>query len=94
MSTPRKDTRAERQFDAADRAVLNAAAKIERAIESLLDQTVALEDIAYQYVIERLVVVLIERNPEALDHLNRLHGNASIRLANALMDWRDQWGER
>jgi hypothetical protein len=36
----------------------------------------------------------MQRNPEAFDHFNRCHGNASIRLTNALMDWRDQWAER
>jgi hypothetical protein len=86
--------RKQRQFDAADRAALNAAAEIECTIENLLEQIDALEDVAWHYAIETLVEALIERNPKALDHLNGLPGDASMRLANALMDWRDQRGER
>jgi hypothetical protein len=88
------DKQMERRFDAADKAVLGAAVKIQRAIEDLFRKTDTLDDVAYQYVVERLIMTLIQCNPEALDYLNRQRGKASVRLANALMDWRDQWGER
>jgi len=32
--------------------------------------------------------------PAALAWLNRQRGEASMRLANALMDWRDMWAKR
>jgi hypothetical protein len=88
------DKPTKRQIDAADRAVLKAAAKIERAVDELIDKAVAF-DVAYQYVIEQLLVTLLERNPAALDELNHSYwGKASLVLSNALMDWRDQWSER
>ena len=71
-----------------------AAVRTERAVTNLLGATAALEDVAGDYVIERLVAALIERNPRALDHLNKQDGEGSVRLANALMDWRDLWETR
>ena len=82
------------QFVAADRAVMWAAVKIERAIADLIDQTWPLEDVARDYVMERLVDVLIKRNPEALDYINEHSGRATMQIANALMDWHDMWGQR
>jgi hypothetical protein len=84
----------DRQFAAANEAVMQAVLEIECTITNLFDTTVSLEHVARDYVIERLVGTLIERNPAALDFLNKQRGEASMRLANALMDWRDQWEKR
>jgi len=79
-----------REFERADRAVTRAAAAIERAIATMLATTLPLEAVARDYVIERLINELMERNPEALDWLNHeLRGEGTMRVANALMDWRD-----
>jgi bacterioferritin (cytochrome b1) len=77
------------QFDIADRAIARAAEKIERAVADLLERTIRLDRVARDYVIEVLISELIERNPEALDWLNRQRREASMRLANAVEDWRD-----
>jgi hypothetical protein len=58
-----------------------------------LESTLPLSHVvATEYVVERLASELIDRNPAALDWLNRQRGQGSMRLANALMDWRDMWG--
>ena len=84
----------DRQFAAADRQVTRAAAKIERAVDDLLNKTCKLECVAPDYVLERLIADLIRRNPKALDYLNEKTGEATMRVANALMDWRDLPTER
>jgi hypothetical protein len=85
-------------FEKADQAVLRAAKAIESAIESavteLLAATLPLERVAADYVIEGLVAALMERNPQALEYLNKQPGEATMALANALMDWRDDWAGR
>jgi hypothetical protein len=84
-----------RQFEAADRAVMRAVEQIVCAFADLLATTDPLaEHVARQYVIERLAAVLLERNPDALDAFKHFKGDATFQLTNALMDWRDQWGER
>ena len=45
-------------------------------------------------VIERLVDRLMARNPQAMDYLNMKSGTATVALANASMDWRDEWVAR
>ena len=45
-------------------------------------------------MIEGLVAALMERNPQALEYLNKQPGEATMALANALMDWRDDWAGR
>jgi hypothetical protein len=83
------------EFAAAGKAVARAAGKIEQAMVELLEKTSPLSDVvATDYVVETLVGALIKRNPAALDWLNRQHGDASVRLANALMDWWDMRAER
>jgi hypothetical protein len=83
------------EFGVADKAITRAAAKIEQATVELLQTTLPLShDVATDYVIERLAAALIDRNPASLDWLNRQKGEGSIRLANALMDWRDMWESR
>jgi hypothetical protein len=37
---------------------------------------------------------LMERNPQAMDYLNKQRGEATMTLADALMDWRDNWVSR
>jgi hypothetical protein len=89
----------DRQFQKANRAVTRAAAKIERAVTSLLADTQPLDAVACQYVVERLIAELMERNPQALSFLNTVGfggvvGKGTLRLANALMDWRDDAADR
>ena len=84
-----------RQFEVADRAVMRAAERIERAVADLFATTDPLaERVARPYVVERLADVLLERNPHALDAFKHFKGDATFQLTNALMDWRDQLGER
>ena len=86
------------EFDQADRAVVRAAAAIERAVATLLTTTRPLESVAFTYVIEMLISKLMERNPKALDNLNKINfgggREATMRLTNAIMDWRDMWEDR
>jgi hypothetical protein len=82
------------QFAAAHRALDRAVGRIERAVADLLDTTSLLDHVAEDYVIETLLKLLIGRHPKTLDYLNKQHGEASMRLANALMDWRDMWDKR
>jgi hypothetical protein len=86
---------ARRRFEAADRAVMRAAEQIERAVADLLATTDRFaEHVARQYVVERLADVLLQRNPHALDAFKHFKGDATLQLTNAIMDWRDQLGER
>jgi len=94
MKAWNRHARMETQFNAADRAVLRAAVKIERTIESLLDRTQPLEHVSLDYVVEALIDDLINRNPQALNYLNQRSGEATVRLTNALMDWQDMWAKR
>jgi hypothetical protein len=83
-----------REFHKADRAITRATVAIEQAITTLLDTTLPLESVACDYVVERLITELMKRNPEAMDYLNKRTGAATMRVANALMDWRDVWADR
>ena len=70
-------------------------ARLNKPWSELLGATLPLSHVVgTDYVVERLACELIERNPAALDWLNRQRGKGSIRLANALMDWRDMWGAK
>jgi hypothetical protein len=86
----------DKQFERTDRAVMQAAIRIELAVAGLLAKTQRLDYIARAYVIERLMDELAERYPEALDYLNKLPGTSegTMRLMNAVMDWRDNWADR
>jgi hypothetical protein len=86
----------DKQFEWADRAVTQAATRIELAVAGLLAKTQRLDYVARAYVVERLIDELIERYPEALDYLNKLPGtgDGTMRLMNAVMDWRDNWADR
>jgi hypothetical protein len=64
------DQNVNREFDKANRAVTRAAAAIEAAVEALLKATRPLDAVAQSYVIERLVVELLRRNPKAVGFLN------------------------
>jgi hypothetical protein len=83
-----------RQFDAVDRAVNRAATRIAGEIAGLMDKTAEYEDIAPDYVREQLLAVLLLRHPEFLDWLDRSRGEASLRVAEALREWRDLRGQR
>jgi hypothetical protein len=85
---------ARRQFEAADQAVMRAVEQIESAVADLFATTDPLKHVAHQYVVERLAAQLLKRNPDAIDAFKHFKGEATFQLTNALMDWRDQWGER
>jgi hypothetical protein len=84
----------DKQFEWADRAVMQAATRIELAVAGMLAKTQRLDYVARAYVVERLIDELMERYPEALDYLNKLPGDGTMRLMNAVMDWRDNWADR
>jgi hypothetical protein len=60
----------------------------------MLVATRSLDGVAEAYVVERLLDLLMTRNAEAMDFLNKQSGAGSMRLANALADWHDVWEER
>jgi hypothetical protein len=84
----------DREFEKADRAAIRAAVAIERVITAMLAATKTLDSVARDYVVERLISELLARNPAAMDYLNKQTGEATMRVANALADWRDTWGDR
>jgi hypothetical protein len=81
------------QVAAADRAIEQAADKIAAEVAALTEKT-AIYDVASDYVIEGLVVVLLRKHPEILDWLHRQRGEASMRVSVALQDWLDLWRKR
>lgn len=91
---PEMQPEVRRHFERADRAITRAAVAIERAVGNLLDVTLPLEAVARDYVVERLIDELMARNPQALDYFNKKHGKGTMAVVNALMDWRDLWGDR
>jgi hypothetical protein len=91
---PDRQTNKDRQFDRAEEAVSRAVVTIEKAVNKLLERTEGLEAVAIDFVVERLTQSLLERNPQVLDYLNKKRGSATVRLANALMDYRDNWVDR
>jgi hypothetical protein len=84
----------DKQFEWADRAVTRAATAIERAVAGLLAKTQRLDCVARDYVVEQLIDELMERYPEALDYLNKRSGDGTMKLMNAVMDWRDNWADQ
>jgi hypothetical protein len=82
------------QFRRADRAVIQAVAAIERAVERLLAKTDPLDCVARDYVVEQLMNALVTEHPEALDYLTKLTGDGTMTLVNAVMDWRDNRADR
>jgi hypothetical protein len=84
----------DKQFECADRAVMQAATRIELAVAGLLAKTQRLDYVARAYVVERLIDELMERYPEAIDYLNKLSGEGTMKFMNAVMDWRDNWADR
>jgi hypothetical protein len=77
-----------RQFQRAD-------ATIDRAVYTVVDTILDHRDaVAPQYMIEQFLLTLIAR-PGFMDTLAKQQGDASVRLLNALLDYRDaQWKER
>lgn len=88
------EDKTERQAYQAEEAISRAIVAIEKAVNKLLEQTRGLDAIAVDTIVERLTATLLDRNPQVLDFLNKKPGPATIRLANALMDYRDNWTDR
>jgi hypothetical protein len=84
----------EQDFATADKAIERAVSTIEQAMVELLEATLSQQSVATDYVIEQLIGLLIDRNPVVLDWLNKQRGESTIKLANALMEWRDTWESR
>ena len=92
------DRQRDLEFRQADKAIERSAARIASEVEALLAR-LPLNHVAPDYVIERLGAEIIERNPRLLDWLNGIEGYTrrgptSVRLAEALADWRDIWHDR
>jgi hypothetical protein len=77
------------QFDAADRAIEQAANAIARQVTALPRKTRKYDRVAHDYVIEQLIVSLFREHPAALGWLDRQGGQTSMRLAEALKDYLD-----
>ena len=74
------------EFAVADKAITFAAAKIEQAMVELLQTTLPLSHVVpTNYVVERLVHVLLERNPASLDWPNRY--GATLDPASQTCSW-------
>jgi hypothetical protein len=84
----------EQDFATADKAIERAVSTIEQAMVELLEATLSQQSVATDYVIEQLIGLLIDRNPVVLDWLNKQRGESTIKLANALVEWRDTWESR
>jgi hypothetical protein len=83
------------QFDAADRAIEQAANARARQVTTLLGKTRKYDRVAPDYVIEQLILSLFREHPAALGWLDRQGGQTSMRLAESLKDYLDlAWGSR
>src|ERR1700730_16595667 len=81
----------ELEFRNTDQAIARTADRIKGEIEKLFSR-LPLKYVAWDYVVERLIDELITDNPELLDWLNGIkspRGDISVRLVEALADWRD-----
>jgi hypothetical protein len=81
----------ELEFRNTDQAIARTADRIKGEIEKLFSR-LPLKYVAWDYVVERLIDELITDNPELLDWLDGIkspRGDISVRLAEALADWRD-----
>jgi hypothetical protein len=81
----------ELEFRNTDQAIARTADRIKGEIEKLFSRLPP-KYVAWDYVVERLIDELITDNPELLDWLNGIkspRGDISMRLAEALADWRD-----
>ena len=82
----------------ANKAITRTAERITAEVRQLFARPFG-EHVARDYVVERFMSEIIKRNPEVLDWLNGIDGGSgggkgSMRLAEALADWRDQWVSR
>jgi hypothetical protein len=89
---------ADQEFSKVDKAIARTADRIAGEVKALFAR-LPFDRVAPDYVAEQLGVEIIRRNPELLDWLNGISGycqryDASVRLAEALADWRDNWAER
>ena len=77
-----------RQHELADEQIDKAAADIARTLDRLLSRTVRLDDVAQDYVVEMMLFELVKLVVRFAD--KRVDpGSATIRLSNALLDYRD-----
>jgi hypothetical protein len=87
---------ADRQFEQMRREVDKTSDTIMRAIERLLARTSRLDWVARDVVVERLFLTLLHKHDfvRLLDRMVQ-PGPSTIRLSNALHDYRDsQWVDR
>jgi hypothetical protein len=80
----------DRQFARANREIEKTAAVIMRAIERLLERTSELESVAFDHVIEQLLLELLHKYDfvRLLDRMPQ-PGPVTLQLSNALHDYRD-----
>jgi hypothetical protein len=74
--------------DRADRAIDEAAADIAGALNKLMDKIYAMPDVAPDYAIERLLLHLAGDLASLVNKVAQ-PGSATLRLSNALADYRD-----
>jgi hypothetical protein len=82
------------QYSAANRAIARTADAIEKQLTALQKKIARYDAVAPDYSIERLMAVYFGKYPAALMWLERQHGEASMRLAEALKDWLALWSQR
>jgi hypothetical protein len=97
-SNPTFDRQRDLEFRQADKAIERSATRIASEVKALLAR-LPLNHVGPDRVIERLGAEIIKRNPELLDLLNGIEGYTrrgppSVRLAEALADWRDAGYDR
>jgi hypothetical protein len=81
------------EFDRADRLVDQAV----QAIVARISNTAAkasTDNVAYSYVIERLIARLADELAVIIDNDACLEGDTTLRLSNALADFRDRPADR
>jgi hypothetical protein len=86
------------EFRKADREIARTADRILGEVDALF-RKLRHGYVAHDYVVQRLGCEIIDRSPELLDWLNGIEGycqryELSVRLAEALADWRDDWSRR
>jgi hypothetical protein len=87
--------RAETQFSRADRHVKRTAARITSDIKKLLDRwATEWPEVGQEYVVSSLLMELLLANDGILPMLDGLPymGPATLKLSNALADYRDAGG--
>jgi hypothetical protein len=84
------NNRTERQFQEADAALEGAVITFKREIKPTLGKW---EAVAPAYIVERLMLALCTEMSKLVDE-SKIDGEATLRLSNALADYRDtRWEE-